>query len=293
MIILNMSNLFDVVVFHYPCQDGLASAWVTYNYHKENNINIELYPIQHGTTLDISRLENKKVLFCDYSPSIEMLDKIETVVSSLCILDHHISAQRALENKSYAIFDMNRSGVGITWGYFYPTTKLPYILECIQDRDLFAWKVENSRDITAAIYLLQSTKEQYNFNELFTVLEHSDGEYLLNLGKIINKSNMMKSENIAELHATRANYYMEYKYCIVNCSSDFASDVGNILTTKYGFDFAVLWNYFHPTEDFRVSLRANNMIDVSLLAKKFGGGGHKNASGFNTKINPVILFMNL
>jgi nanoRNase/pAp phosphatase (c-di-AMP/oligoRNAs hydrolase) len=35
------------------------------------------------------------------------------------------------------------------------------------------------------------------------------------------------------------------------------------------------------------------MIDVSLLAKKFGGGGHKNASGFNTKINPVTLFMNL
>ena len=34
----------------------------------------------------------------------------------------------------------------------------------------------------------------------------------------------------------------------------------------------------------------DNKVDVSIIAKEFGGGGHKNASGFATKINPTILF---
>ena len=38
------------------------------------------------------------------------------------------------------------------------------------------------------------------------------------------------------------------------------------------------------------SLFTKNDIDVSEIAKTFGGGGHKNAAGFITDINPVTLF---
>jgi bifunctional oligoribonuclease and PAP phosphatase NrnA len=34
-----------------------------------------------------------------------------------------------------------------------------------------------------------------------------------------------------------------------------------------------------PTE-YRVSLRSKGAIDVAAVARQFGGGGHKNASGF-------------
>lgn len=34
---------------------------------------------------------------------------------------------------------------------------------------------------------------------------------------------------------------------------------------------------------FRVSLRAKGTIDVSMIAKEFGGGGHKNAAGFRIR----------
>lgn len=35
-----------------------------------------------------------------------------------------------------------------------------------------------------------------------------------------------------------------------------------------------------------VNLRAKNSMDVSKIAKKYGGGGHKNAAGFKTKMKP-------
>lgn len=50
------SKIYDIVLFHYPCQDGLASAWIANHYHKLQNQLIELYPIQYGTPLDLKRL---------------------------------------------------------------------------------------------------------------------------------------------------------------------------------------------------------------------------------------------
>jgi nanoRNase/pAp phosphatase (c-di-AMP/oligoRNAs hydrolase) len=36
------------------------------------------------------------------------------------------------------------------------------------------------------------------------------------------------------------------------------------------------------------SLRSNEDFDVSAIAKEFGGGGHKNAAGFETKLLPDL-----
>jgi bifunctional oligoribonuclease and PAP phosphatase NrnA len=33
------------------------------------------------------------------------------------------------------------------------------------------------------------------------------------------------------------------------------------------------------TDDWRVSMRSKGDVDVNAVAKQFGGGGHKNASG--------------
>ena len=81
-----------------------------------------------------------------------------------------------------------------------------------------------------------------------------------------------------------------YNICIVNCSSELTSDLGNIISSNDNVDFAVLWKYNHPKEEYYISLRTNNKVDVSIIAKEYGGGGHKNAAGFATKINPINLF---
>ncbi len=44
-------------------------------------------------TYDFTRLENKKLIICDYSPSLEILEKI---CDQITILDHHITAKDAV-----------------------------------------------------------------------------------------------------------------------------------------------------------------------------------------------------
>jgi len=294
------SKIYDIVIFHYPCQDGLASGWIVNHYHKLENKSIELYPIQHGTPLDMTRLSNKKIIFCDYAPTADVLEQVEKTASQIQILDHHKTAKEALQNKPYAIFDMCKSGAGLTWDFFFPNLPMPNFIQMIQDRDLWTWKIPESRSLTAGLFTLceiAKIDDYDNFTGLFQVFDglftnKSEFEFCLKLGEVISKANLSKANLIAKLHAKRVDNYNGLKVCIVNCPAELSSDVGNILSSMDSIDFAVLWNYNHPSQEYYVSLRSSNKIDVSTIAKSFGGGGHPNASGFGTKINPIILFSN-
>jgi len=300
-----MNKIFDIVVFHYPCQDGLVSAWVANLYHKANDKLIELYPIQHGTPLNVERLRNKKVLFCDYAPADCYIDDLEKdICTSMMILDHHITAANRI-NKSYAYFDMNRSGAGIAWDYFF-NSKRPDFINWVEDRDLWTWKYNETANFYAGIQLVLSTLKTDNYDGMFNILDElynvpNKTSYYIELGDLINRSIQNKASSIAYNHSKKSERYIremkEYNICIVNCPTDIISEVGSILTKDYNFDFAVLWRYNNPTAEYIVSMRSNNIgkasIDVSEIAKQYGGGGHKNAASFSTKINPSVLFQTI
>ena len=296
------TKIFDIVMFHYPCQDGLASAWVVSNYHKELNSPISLYPIAHGKSVDIDMFIGKRVIICDYSPQPDILEQIEQVAQSIVILDHHITAQKALEGKPYAIFDMTRSGAGITWDYFYPEIPMPDFIQMIQDRDLWRWAITGSKEFTAGFFTMCSTIDFKDFDALFELFNqmYTDPDkiqFYLVLGKIISTLTENKVQAIGDEHMRTVSAFtfggVVYRACVVNCFADIASEAGNYISNSEQIDFAVLWRYHNPSKDFYVSLRSTGDIDVSAIAKSFGGGGHKNAAGFNTKVFPPILFDNV
>lgn len=65
-----------------------------------------------------------------------------------------------------------------------------------------------------------------------------------------------------------------------NCPPHLASSVGHELAVKSG-TYGLCW-YQNSDGKVNVSLRSNDDYDVSALAKSLGGGGHKNAAGFET-----------
>jgi nanoRNase/pAp phosphatase (c-di-AMP/oligoRNAs hydrolase) len=76
-----------------------------------------------------------------------------------------------------------------------------------------------------------------------------------------------------------------YDVPVLNASSAYVSDAGNIMSTDEAFS-ACYWD--HP-DGRSFSLRSRNDngqkgIDVAEVAKRYGGGGHKNAAGFTVDI---------
>jgi uncharacterized protein len=76
-----------------------------------------------------------------------------------------------------------------------------------------------------------------------------------------------------------------------NCgfNKDLQNDVGHALANASG-TYGLLWA-INKEGKCICSLRSNEDYDVSAIAKQFGGGGHKNAAGFEVSIETLLTWI--
>ena len=291
----------DIVFFHSPCQDGLASAWVAHKYAKENNLTYEFVGISNNSKGFEADITNKNVIFFDYAPSDEQIQLLNQAAKQFFIYDHHKTNEQRLSSLTNVVFKMDKSGVGLAWEYFYPATStttstatpMPQFLEMIQDRDLWTWKIPKSRAFCDGFFtytVLTDTREE-SF-ELFDSVLNSPEKFdeIHTIGEVLEKKKKKQIAGIVAKAVTTTYTYKGHTVCIVNCDHELASDIGHTILKTHDYDFAVCWRYNHATEEYWLSLRADGKVDVSEICKEYGGGGHKNAAGCTTKIHPSILF---
>ena len=283
----------NIVYFHYPCNDGLAAAWVAKLKLSKEDSNLDLKPYSHGDQLDLS-LENKTIYFLDMAPSIENY-KILKEKNSVIVLDHHKSNQRdyeSLDDKNVS-FNMNLSGVGLAWEWFFPKEEMPLFLQMIQGRDLFKFDIEHINEFSESLNLEMLSNKKFQdqlklFDDLYNIKSKLN-EYI-DLGKPLLKQKQIKIKMLGDKNIKNIYIYEGHKLVMVNVDSDYASDLGSNLSSRPECDFAILWNYDHIYEKYNVSMRSSDKVDVSVICKKFGGGGHPNASGCKLEEHPVVVF---
>ena len=76
-----------------------------------------------------------------------------------------------------------------------------------------------------------------------------------------------------------------YEVIAVNSPRIFRSQIGMLLAQKMP-PFGIVWN--RRNGQISVSLRSVGKFDVSKIAKKFDGSGHKNAAGFTLAGNAKL-----
>ena len=303
-----MIEPFDIIVFHYPCQDGLGSAYIAYHYNREINRPLKLIPFQHNQKLDLSDIYNLNVLFSDITPSEEIINKLSEQNCKIQILDHHITAKERMENCKFAVFDMNKSGTGLTWNYFYPDKPIPLFLGMLEDQDLWKFNIPDTKEFTNGFIFKCQSEE--NLEDRFKLMDglidnpETIKEYI-DLGSILYKNKMTHIKSIVNkikdniytfvdyisdtLDTSDKSKSITYKVICYNCRADLTSELGNALSKDY-CDFAVLWSYDHNMEEYHISLRSNKGLCADIAKRYLGGGGHPNAAGGVSKIHPTQLF---
>ena len=293
----------DTVIFHNPCMDGFGSAHIATRYFKDTyGREVRLAPTHIGDTVDESLYIGKTVLMVDILTPDYL--KIKEKAKRLIILDHHKTNQKDLAGCDCAYFDMHKSGVGITWEYFYDDTPMPLFLQCIQDRDIWTWIVPESKYFCDGFYQLFYTAESFQeklrfFDEMYEPLDvngklsREKFNYYYTIGEVLYKIKMSSVKKIVK-HSEPIKVQIgtdSYNVSFFNCTTDYASDLGNYAVSETDCDFAVLWSYDHEDEQYRYSLRSiDTKVDISVIAKRFGGGGHRNAAGCASKMHPKELF---
>jgi len=284
-------------IYHGNCADGFGAAWaVRHAFGDDVEFHAGIYQQSPPDVTD------RDVIIVDFSYKYDVLVKMSYKANSILILDHHKSAAadleklpKVIENTGYggfhselsslcasqnmphigALFDMERSGVMITWNFFHPDVWPPALIRHIQDRDLWKFELDGTREIQAALF-----SHPYDF-EVWDALMHINPEFLRTDGVAIERKH---HKDIAEFIKT-AVLRMDiagHDVPVLNAPYMWSSDAGHIMAQGEPFA-ACYWD----TPDGRVfSLRsAENGLDVSEIAKQFGGGGHKNAAGFKVPVN--------
>jgi len=262
-----------VCIYHKHCLDGITSAWIV----NRALDNVEFIGGSYGTLIDLEAIKDADVYFVDFScKRDEMLNIIE-VANRVIILDHHASAEKELDGLElvedvFLIFDMKRSGAMITWEHFYPGKGTPWVVDIVQDRDLWQFKYPNTKAITAYMFSLEQTFQEWE--KLFMFGE----DQATKMGEVLETKFNKDVDSLID-SCTGEAYLEGHLINVSNVPYLYASEVGN--RTVGDNRFALVY-YIHKDGSYRCSLRAKDGIDVSKIAERFGGGGHPNAAGFKT-----------
>lgn len=315
-----------LVIYHANCTDGFGAAFAACCKLGDDAEYLPMH-YSNDPLKDIT-YEGRDVYILDFSvPRVDMenlLDKASKVVW----LDHHKTAfemwckdgarekftQGEVIPKSGAkpvtchiLLDNNKSGALLAWEYFHPEKAVPYLISRIDDRDRWQFKLADSKALHAGLQLEKPwTFERWA--ELVPAMGGSSGA----LANVISSGYAsLRAYHEQVQHSAKKATPCTIIPAIINSADSYKgpwvwspdnqcyvaglavntpnniSEVGHELANASG-TYGLVWYYDGATGRANCSLRSNGDYDVSAIAKVFGGGGHKNAAGFNIGM-PTLL----
>lgn len=285
-----------ICIYHGNCADGFTAAWAVW---KAIGDGVEFVPGVYGQ--DPPDVSGADVIMVDFSYKRPALDEMAAKARSILILDHHKTAEADLygllslphgcsvaeewgrrkagdpsASPIAGVFDMDRSGAQIAWDFFHPGEARPQLVDYVADRDLWRFALGKSREIAAWLFSLDYSFDQWSIAD--ELLEKPDSFFrAAHAGAAIERKH---HKDIAELvRVTRREMVIGgHRIPVANLPYTMASDAAGLMALDAPFAAC----YFDRADArvFSLRSRGDGGLDVSEIAAAYGGGGHKNAAGF-------------
>jgi len=277
-----------LVIYHAQCRDGQAAAYIAVSALRRMNYEVEHVACAYGGPIPCV-VGFDAVYIVDFSFKRDVLLDMSRNVEVITVLDHHKTAQADLvgwddrPGKIIIHFDMNRCGARLAYDHFDGASMgiSQTLINYIQDRDLWTWKLGNSKEVSAWISTFGEGIDS------FSVI-HDEYARLGLEGVVAAGDAVIAYQNqVVEKHlkSVEVMNLLGHKVAVTNATT-MVSEVCHEALNKYPeADFALSWQDLVKEKKRVFSLRSRKGgVDVSEVAKKLGGGGHANAAGFTVEM---------
>jgi oligoribonuclease NrnB/cAMP/cGMP phosphodiesterase (DHH superfamily) len=285
-------------IYHGNCADGFGAAWVVRRFFGADQV--DFHAGFYGA--EPPDVTGRDVVMVDFSFKRPVLDVMSDKAHSILILDHHKTAQEELDGlppppatglawvrtatstlsqnaRTTALFDMSRSGAGLAWDYFFPDQKRPALIDTIEDRDLWRFALPHTREVQASVFSYPYDFRTWDFL-MARGKDHMGIQDMAQEGSAIERKH---HKDIAELveASKRRMVIGGLDVPVANLPYTLSSDAGHLMSAGEPFSAC----YMDTPRGRIFSLRSSDAgADVSEIAKRYGGGGHRNAAGFQAPI---------
>lgn len=256
-----------------------------------------LIPANYTSPIDwINGVTSSDIVYVlDFSLSLgDFLNLAQNVLpqGALVWIDHHKTAIEGARGTALddvaGIRDTSAAGCVLTWRYFYGDKRPPRAVTLVGDRDIWAWKegIDSAKFHAGAQLEDTSPRSHFWTEKLEGRLSYvlSDGQMMLRYQGQRNKGlvDALAFGTTIEGHSARA----------VNVARQGSETFGapGWETGALPGDVDICCTFYWTGRTWTISLYSDpKRVDVSEIAKKFGGGGHPGASGFQSVEMPSFL----
>ncbi len=291
-----------IIIYHSKDLDGFASGAIC----KRKYPDAKLIGYDYGQDFPWAEVpEGEPVIMVDVSLGMVEMDELADR-NPLTWIDHHILAIKALavyENLFCKMvpFKDTKLQVGIAaceiaWTYLFPDEPMPASVKLLGMYD--TWRQTDTFDWEKEILPFQyGMRLRTNSAETFP-------EYLFNIGlgltemarltqgieDIIDRGDTVleyqRQQDILAMHGAFECEFQGYKAIMCNVRGANSLAFDSVVKPEH----QLMVGFGYTGRQWSFSLRTtHNDVDVSLIAKQFGGGGHQKAAGFAVDdINQVI-----
>lgn len=282
-----------VVMYHADCSDGFGAAycaWVALGDEDVKFIGLRYGDIKEAEDFDIVLdKDTREVYVLDFSFPPELMAHLRNRVQVVRWIDHHKTAFEDLgldpearyevSAGHYTLLDNSRSGAYLAAQHFLGA--VPRLLKHVDDRDRWQFDLPGTQEVYAALQLERPWKFE-RWHEL--IVEDAKCAKLRRTGEAVLK---VYEQQIRDISAAALYCNIDGKPGLAVNSREHISEVGNRLAQDCDA-FGLIWYYDAATGMCNCSLRSVGDYDVSEIAKRYGGGGHKNAAGFRVHMHQLI-----
>ncbi len=272
--------------FYHNDLDGYASGAIVKSMFPE----CKMYKINYNMVFPWDIIEEgEDIYMVDFGlqPFNDMTKLAD--ITKLHWIDHH---KTSFENaKKYApifetvVVEDGKAGCELTWDHFYPDKDMPNHVRYLGRYDVWDHTDPNTLPFQYGMKTIDTDPdEQTLWLLLFSDYFVND---IIDRGKIIMKYEKIQNKNLVN----------NISFVLISIAGYNAICVNKLFTNSKVFDSIydpkkhdIMITFGYTGSSWTTSLYSEkDHIDVSEIAKKFGGGGHANASGFQSENVPFFL----
>lgn len=281
----------QVIFYHAHCTDGFGAAYAAWLQLGDSATYI---PVAYG---DVKTVEDLRRLIPAETQEVHVLDfSFDPEITSWIIanykfvwLDHHVSAintwgayaETSAPSTAHIKLSIYSSGAKLAWQHYHPDKPLPDLIKYIDDRDRWVFYYPQSRSVHAGL----ATLKPWSFAQWHNVASNLSES--IQIGYILTQE--VRRNVIGQAKRAHPCTVLGIKGYHVNATVNHSELGGEI--AKQHQTFALVWSYSGDTGKAQCSFRSVGDLDVSAIAKAFGGGGHRNAAGCNVPMDTLLSWL--